>query len=222
MQPTISPITIHDCYIIKNGYKEYQFPKCLEFLQQSGRLKYGQKFKIQEQDHKVIYKLIIYAIQDKEMAHQLGIDLKKGILLSGPVGCGKTSLMNLIKPFVYPKNEYRVIATRTVAFEFGQVGFEALGNYTQKSMQHGKVLNYCFDDLGAEQQIKHFGNECNVMAEILNSRYDAFIDHGCITHLTTNLSATELEKFYGNRVRSRLRAMFNLISFDANTTDKRI
>lgn len=38
-----------------------------------------------------------------------------------------------------------------------------------------------------------------------------------ITHITTNLSASELEAFYGNRVRSRLREMFNLLIFENET-----
>lgn len=41
------------------------------------------------------------------------------------------------------------------------------------------------------------------------------------THITTNLSATEIETAYGNRVRSRMRNMLNLIAFDKNTIDKR-
>ena len=36
-----------------------------------------------------------------------------------------------------------------------------------------------------------------------------------------NLNAKELENKYGSRVRSRLRAMFNLISFNQNAIDKR-
>ena len=65
------------------------------------------------------------------------------------------------------------------------------------------------------------GNECNVMAEILLSRYDIFISKKLQTHITTNLSATEIEKHYGNRVRSRLREMVNLIAYDKSTPDKR-
>lgn len=78
-----------------------------------------------------------------------------------------------------------------------------------------------FDDFGAEQQIKHFGNDCNVMAEIIISRYEQFIENKTVTHLTTNLSANEIEKLYGNRVRSRMRQMFNVIDFDGNSKDKR-
>jgi len=59
------------------------------------------------------------------------------------------------------------------------------------------------------------------MGEILLSRYDLFISKKVKTHLTTNLSASELEQHYGNRVRSRLRESFNLIAFNNNSKDKR-
>jgi hypothetical protein len=59
------------------------------------------------------------------------------------------------------------------------------------------------------------------MAEILLSRYDYFIENKTVTHLTTNLAASEIENYYGNRVRSRMRAMFNLIAFDKESKDKR-
>jgi DNA replication protein DnaC len=59
------------------------------------------------------------------------------------------------------------------------------------------------------------------MAEILLSRYDLFVTRKLVTHLTTNLSASEIENLYGNRVRSRMREQFNLIAFDKNTSDKR-
>jgi hypothetical protein len=42
------------------------------------------------------------------------------------------------------------------------------------------------------------------------------------THATTNLNAQELEDLYGNRVRSRMRQLFNLIAFDEKSTDKRV
>jgi len=42
-----------------------------------------------------------------------------------------------------------------------------------------------------------------------------------MTHITTNLNAEEIEDRYGNRVRSRLREMVNVIGFDKNTKDKR-
>lgn len=49
------------------------------------------------------------------------------------------------------------------------------------------------------------------MGEILLSRYELFTSQKMITHITTNLSANEIEQAYGNRLRSRMREMFNLV-----------
>ena len=212
---------LNDTFHIENNTKIYDPKKCFDFIEQQGKKRYNSNFKIQQEDIPVIYKLLIYAIRDHRNALKLGIDLDKGIMLSGPIGCGKTSLMNLIKPFLYPKHDYKLVTTRYVSFEFAKSGYESLSQYTIKAPQQNRLAAFCFDDLGAEQQIKHFGNDCNVMAEILITRYDHFIENNSITHITTNLSATEIEKAYGNRLRSRMRAMFNLIGFDRETTDKR-
>ncbi len=206
---------------IVNNYKIYNQKKCFQFLEQQGKAMYGPKFKIDSADKPTIYMLLIYAIRDQNSAIQLGINLNKGILLTGPIGCGKTALMNLIKPFFHPKNDYKIRTTRHISFEFAKSGYESLAQYTLKAPQQNRLAGYCFDDLGAEQQIKHFGNDCNVMAEILVTRYEHFIENNAVTHLTTNLSASEIESLYGNRLRSRMRAMFNLIAFDTDTKDKR-
>jgi len=106
--------------------------------------------------------------------------------------------------------------------------------------KYNEKKNYCFDDIGVEPTGCHYTKECNVLGEILLSRYDLFVQKTQFldynnrpnyhqkminnfnkTHITTNLNTEELEKRYGSRVRSRLRAMFNLISFDQNATDKR-
>lgn len=59
------------------------------------------------------------------------------------------------------------------------------------------------------------------MAEILLSRYDMHISRRIQTHITTNLSASEIEAQYGTRVRSRMRELFNLIAYDNTAKDKR-
>lgn len=212
---------ITDAYQIENGYKVYDFKSCLEFIESQGKIKYGRDFKIHQPDQEVIFKLLIYFIKDQKWALELKIDLGKGILLSGPVGCGKTSIMSLLRLFSYVSQDYKIKTCREVSFEFAKNGFEALHPYTQKMSGKSRLTGYCFDDLGAEQQIKHFGNDCNVMAEILISRYEQFVENKSVTHITTNLSASEIENLYGNRLRSRMRNMFNLISFNPHSVDKR-
>ena len=198
------------------------FPWCLSFLEKRGKELYGQKFKIREVDYDIIFKLIVYFIGDQSETEKLGLDLQKGILLSGPIGCGKTSLMTLMR-FVPPLERNHIMKScRDVSFEFIREGYEVIGRYSKMSFNNDHPKIYCFDDLGIEQNLKYYGNECNIMAEVLLSRYDLFISQKMITHLTTNLSASEIETFYGNRVRSRLREMFNLVAFDQKASDKRI
>jgi energy-coupling factor transporter ATP-binding protein EcfA2 len=178
-------------------------------------------FNIQNHEKMIVFKLLAYFLQDEETASKLNINLKKGILLSGPIGCGKTSLMNLMRHFQPTNHRFIIRSCRDLSFEFYENGFSTIHKYSNLSFKNFEPIVYCFDDLGAENTLKHFGNECNVMAEILLSRYDAFISRKLITHVTTNLSATEIETFYGCRVRSRMRELFNLISFNAHSNDKR-
>ncbi|MFV8393200.1 ATPase [Flavobacterium sp. LB2P6] len=213
--------TISDCYTIENNQKLYDFNKCLSFIASQGKEHYGQSFKINILDIPTIYKLVIYMIKDQNTALKEQIDLNKGILLSGPIGCGKTSIMHLIRRFANPLSDYKIKTCREISFEFAKNGFDAINKYTLKQNFQSRLYGYCFDDLGAEQQIKHFGNDCNVMAEVLISRYEQFVENNSITQLTSNLSASEIEMLYGNRLRSRMRNMFNLISFNVNSNDKR-
>jgi DNA replication protein DnaC len=119
------------------------------------------------------------------------------------------------------EHKFIVKPSRDISFEFIQEGYEVIHRYSKGKLNQSEPRTYCFDDLGTENNLKYFGNECNVMAEILLSRYDLFISKKLQTHITTNLSATEIETHYGNRVRSRLRQMVNLIAYDKATPDKR-
>ena len=202
-------------YTIENNIRLYDFKACLEYIQAKGKAKYGEEFALRKEDFTLIRKILCYAIRDEEACQKYEIDFHKGILLLGPVGCGKTSLMTLIRDF-FPTSFRPILkSTRQVSYEFIKEGYEIIDQYGKSE----KV--FCFDDLGVESSLKHYGNECNTMGEILLSRYDQFIQFGTMTHVTTNLNSVELEKMYGVRVRSRLREMFNLISFPKETQDKR-
>lgn len=204
--------------------KKFPFQDCLTVLERAGKTIYGSHFKIIEEDHDIIFRLLVYFLRDDENAKRLNISFKKGLLLTGPIGCGKTSLMNLMRYISAAHTHHIMTSTRKISFQFIQEGYSIIQKYSDGSFvtgnQEWEPKIYCFDDLGAENTLKYFGNDCNVMAEILLSRYDYFVSHNMITHITTNLNSTELETMYGNRVRSRLREMMNLISFD-NVSDKR-
>jgi DNA replication protein DnaC len=204
----------------------YDYEKVFKFLIRKGKHDFGDHFEIQEIEKQIINKLIAYFLKDEFMCKKNNISLKKGILLSGPVGCGKTTLMQLMKYFTNQQQcIYIVKSCRDISFEFIKEGYDVIQRYSKNSYYRNSNYeipkHFCFDDLGTETNLKYFGNECNIMAEILLSRYDQFISKKLITHLTTNLSASEIENCYGNRVRSRMRELFNLIAFDNSGQDKR-
>lgn len=194
----------------------YDFDKILIYLNAKGKLLFGKHFKVFEEDRDILFKLTNYFIQDKSNCEKLNLDPLKGILLTGPVGCGKTSLMKLMKHIVPHLRPYVVMPCRNIAFAFNHLGYKTIEDY-------GNSTPMCFDDLGIEPMGRHYGKDCNVMGEVLLSRYELFLKTKAKikTHATTNLNAEELEDRYGNRVRSRMRELFNLIAFNKNTSDKR-
>ncbi len=191
----------------------------------------------------IIAALLAYFVRDSVICQKLGIKPQKGLFLMGPIGCGKTTLIQLLASWrlgslsssaKHPNAVYapRCISAREIVRQFLQDGYPVIDRYGAKSyrskhhgygpmLQYDQPITYCFDDLGLESDAKRYGNDCNVMAEILLDRYDQFIRHGMITHLTTNLNAEELERLYGDRVRSRLREMCNLVCFPAEAKDRR-
>ncbi|OEY72793.1 ATPase [Salegentibacter salarius] len=192
----------------------YDFPLMLEYLQVKGKMLFGKEFQLYKKDEKLLFKLCNYIIADKEKCQKFDLDPAKGILLTGPVGCGKTSFLKLLRYLVPHQKEYQVIPCRNIAFAFHHLGFKTIEDYGNNSY-------LCFDDLGVEPAGRFYGQDCNVMGEILLSRYELFLNHKIKTHATTNLDSDELEERYGSRVKSRMRQLFNLVTFDEKTADKR-
>lgn len=155
-----------------------------------------------------------------------GYSLSKGLILFGPVGCGKTTLM---KAFTKnPQQSYTVVSCRKLADQYKQEGMNGIYKYfdtVKNNMPHlyygHTQLGWCFDDLGTESNKKNYGDELNVMSETILNWYDKIGVGFNKIHITTNLTGDQIKEVYGYRVASRMREMFNVIEFDSNEKDKR-
>lgn len=135
----------------------------------------------------------------------------KGILLRGSVGCGKTTLFRVFNfGTIYPCDTPQRQLTEDNAILFGSVSCNRIAReYADKVTGGVQVLkryfagNMFFDDLGTESVAKYYGNEMDVMGEIIQERYD----RKGLTFITTNLDYKGIQQTYGERVASRLAEM---------------
>ncbi|MPR36581.1 ATPase [Salmonirosea aquatica] len=168
--------------------------------------------------------LCLYFTSDPRF-EQAGFKLRKGIMLTGPRGCGKTWLMELCS--FNPKGPYSVHVCQNIVDEFlaKDNAMSTLGKYSSNrpvdapSHWGHSIAGRFFDDLGDESRAVSYGNERNVMEDILMERYRSVPHH--TTHVTSNLTLDQLTEFYGGRLVDRLREMFNIIEFPPTAQSRR-
>lgn len=173
-------------------------------------------FQLTKQEEKIYKLLCLYFSKDLRFEEE-GYSLKKGIMLYGGVGCGKTTIMKLMRE--NPLQMFGVVECVAIAdlYKDKEQGGGIVTN------RYSSVPSICFNDLGIEIESgasSHMGNKKNVMAEIILNHYEKNEGKIFRMHFTTNLNAEALDKEYTIRVRSRLREMCNIISLEG-IEDKR-
>lgn len=159
------------------------------------------EFKVTNHNKPIIQSLIKYFLRHRDCEY----DLTKGLYLYGNVGRGKSTLMELFSKFteglrLFP---FQIVSCKKIAFDISQ-------SQKTESMSNYFSGHYCFDDFGYEESYKLFGNDINVMEEIMVQRYDK----NNRTFVTTNLKPDDIAGKYGMRMASRALEMFNFIFLD--------
>lgn len=179
-----------------------------------------------DQDNKFVFELMCLYFSSDPKFEELGdFRLNKGICLVGAPGVGKSWLMTL-----FAKNArqcYYIRDCKKIAAAYEKDGVETLSEYSKplkaavndKDVFYQPQIGIAFSDVGTENVKKSWGNESNVMGDLLFERYAKGLI-GPLTHADTNLTADQIEEFYGKRIRSRFREMFNWI--ELNGKDRRI
>jgi energy-coupling factor transporter ATP-binding protein EcfA2 len=195
----------------------------ISLLNETALTQTGEHIYINDTDKPTVIKLLAYFFQEEETLAQYNMSLKKGILLNGPSGCGKSTIIHIIRNLLHPSKKFAIRSCKRIASDFCVEGFDATLSYTRGSFEpyssHPKT--YCFDNLGQEKMGYYYGHSLNVLADILDTRHDYFTSCGMLTHITTDLDADELELRYTPRIRECMRVMFNVVSFDGDSNDKR-
>ena len=138
-----------------------------------------------------------------------GLDLNKGLLIIGNVGTGKSLLYRIIRAAMRDAYgaQFGIRSCQDLVRDFSEQGYQGIEDWMNGP-------HVCFDDLGAEQAGAHYAVKTNLMAEVIEARYERLSSRQkCWTHLSTNLGTDAIETRYGSRAYSRIRHMYYLPAY---------
>lgn len=145
---------------------------------------------------------------------------KKGIMVVGPMGIGKTFLFKIFRS--NPYQSFKLVSAKNIAKAAkadSNSFFESIKKWFEPNIANNffgqRQLALMIDDLGTEENINDFGNKTNVIQDLIEERYESFKkDKLPNLFITTNLTKDQLTERYGARVVDRLSEMLNIYSFD--------
>lgn len=191
------------------------------------REEWGVEFMIPHHSRDIYQSLCFYFTGDLRM-EDYGLSGRKGLMMYGNVGSGKTVMMDL-----FARNNvqsYKLVSCEQIEAEYrrGKGTDATLEKYSQmlyneyKQAYYGQsYLGYCFDDFGSEKTSVNYGDVRELMYNILTARYNSVPCKGPRTHLTSNLTLEMIAQRYNERLIDRLKQMFNLIEFPSDAPSLR-
>ena len=190
-------------------YLPYKMEVALHWIEEIGK-EIEPSFKLNDECRDVYKSLIQYIHGDPDFD---GV-LEKGFILIGPTGTGKTLAMKIIQTYRtiddtwYLKDgkpcrmNFDIYHVNDVVSSFIETGFDGIELYCKRYAA-------CFDDIGTEvEQVKHYGNNLDVMSHIFSERYARQL----LTFGTSNFPVSVLEEKYDDRTISRMYTLFNFIT----------
>ena len=125
---------------------------------------------------------------------------RKGLLLSGNYGNGKTTMLFAMSRFLGLAAKYR--SANDLYDQYAATGSLDL------EICHVKIL--LLDDLGAEPpRLNYYGETHYPLTRLLLKRYELNL----VTVISTNLDYLGISEIYGARIADRMKETFDLINF---------
>lgn len=146
------------------------------------------------------------------------LDRKKGLLILGGVGNGKTMTLQSVGSILRLHRQPCSEVSRNVA-KNGIVTIERFTAPNDLQKRH----DWWFDDLGVENDpVMYMGATYRPMVEVIHDFYNAYQNHGTRIFLTTNLTSKAIIERYGDRAADRIMEMCNQVYFKGKSMRQKI
>lgn len=180
----------------------------------------NRNFTVDDQNKDFLDLICRYFTQDPLFEKKCKGELRKGLLIYGPCGTGKSSIFDIVQ-IISKKYNLKNLWFTNISLHDLVSRYSLEGEYLVEGYRKGKVH---FDDLGTEKMANSWGVKEKLMSRIIELRYNEFKKKGTKTFITTNLTIKDLNRFYGsstdesrNRFADRLYEMFNFIPLDGSS-----
>lgn len=186
----------------------------------------NQSYTVDDQNRNAVISFVAYITENTPLMQDMGIDPSKGIFIFGNPGSGKSILFRAWQECLTTKHAWlfrrsNFTTAREVSDEYLEKGQKGLRRWANDAcrVSDGRMtcVDCLFDDLGNESAASYFGNRKEPMDDVITYRYDLQLKHGLKTHFTSNLGRDGILEKYGDRVKSRIPQMCNIIEIGGNS-----
>lgn len=175
-------------------------------------------FEISDINRSIMNEIYLYAV-----GRSTKLDSSKGLWLHGPIGTGKSTIIQILRTYDFlsklddvgwfSTGGFSIVSASLAANMYVSRGLDGLNKMTYND---AKPVTVAFDEVGREPYpVKHFGTEMNVMQFIFQTRYE--LRYKCLTHVTTNMKPEKIADVYGDYIADRVNEMFNVIKIDGES-----
>jgi len=158
----------------------------------------------------------LFATMTSFCAYYFGHLARRGLMLVGSTGNGKTKAFNILAKLFDIKGHTAIDLVKTY-----RASTETYDEHVgpQPFYEHQRPQDIIIDDIGAEPTVNDYGNRFELMGNLITERYTMFRESGAKTFIATNLDEQEFVGRYGLRIWSRLREMCTWVA--VSSADRR-
>lgn len=186
------------------------------------------EFIIDEHNEHIFHLMLLYftndpAFNEEEVEYRDGkkskLSLNKGLaLISSKKGTGKSVMMKLFQG--NKRVPFLCVPTKNISAMYKDKGEIVIKEHSEPLkvapmpiFSYYSEIGICFEDLGNEIPKSNWGDKSDVMADIIFRIYEQNQHTGQFFpyHLTSNLSGNDFENRYGDRIRDRMREIWNVL-----------